>query len=71
MEKGSFDLGAFGGSGSGGNGASKEFGRSSAETNIIGRDYNSAPSLPAWVPYAAIGGVGLLLFIGVLSLIKR
>ncbi len=70
---GGFDLGAFGGGGSGGssNNGSKEFGRSSAETNIIGRDSNAAPALPAWVPYAAFGGVGLLLFVGVLVLLKR
>ena len=60
-------LSLFGGGGAAGASSGKEFGRSSAETNISGRDYNSGGGMdPAmWV---GIFGLGAIAFVVVLAI---
>lgn len=65
-------MGGGGGSGGGGGGSSTTGGKgnSEAHTTIVGRDNNTSP-VAKWLPIVVIGGVGLLLFVGLLILVKK
>jgi hypothetical protein len=65
--------GLFGGMGGGGSSGdtSKEFGRSSASTVLGNTTINRGSNSPAWLPWAILGGCGIVMVGLVLFFIRK